>query len=193
MSLEGVPKQNKENPKSEFIVGARRNPDGTMNYSKALHMKDFDGSLAHDFEAAQKATQQQRKEKLSIPEDVKPGTTEMVMYNLSNAMFIQEEIIGKNEEEMRQGRVYRDTDIPPERRYSSLKKEKDLLREAGYEWGNQPRPIADTISRLEGIITDIEKQEDRDKEGQFKEVHMEKKKIANGLLSRLADEAAKGV
>ncbi|MDP3771800.1 MAG: hypothetical protein Q8Q94_00280 [bacterium] len=88
-----------EKPKSRIFVGAKRNPDGTMDYSKAMTMDDPEGKIARGFEKAEQDRKLERSKKLEIPADVKAGTSSMVWYNLRNAIFVNEETIEKAKRE----------------------------------------------------------------------------------------------
>jgi len=92
----GTPEE--EELKSQFFVGARENPDGTMDYSRAGELVDPEGKLAKGVEELEERKRQERAEKLKIPADAKPGTSYMVEHDLRNAIFINEESAEKARE-----------------------------------------------------------------------------------------------
>jgi hypothetical protein len=78
-----------------FIVGAKKNPDGTWDYSHAMEWKDPSGKLAKGFEELKKQEQEARAKRLEIPKDVKPGSAEMVRYTIRNIIIVNEEAANK--------------------------------------------------------------------------------------------------
>jgi len=88
-----------EKPKREFVVGAKKNPDGTMDYSRAMTMADPEGKFAKAADEAEERRKQERAKKLEIPAEVKPGTQEAVWYNLRNTIFINNEVVDKASKE----------------------------------------------------------------------------------------------
>lgn len=98
-----TPKQDNQNNKQggKFVVGARTNPDGTLDLSRAAEYRDPEGELTNKFDEAEERKKQERAEKLEIPSDVKLGTSEMTRYDLRNTIFINEESLKENPNDKR--------------------------------------------------------------------------------------------
>lgn len=86
---------------ARFIVGAKRNPDGTWDYSRAATIDDKDGSWARAADEAAKNHQEDRKKWFKIPKDAQPGTAQRVWYELRNSRLVQEEAKDKNPNDQR--------------------------------------------------------------------------------------------
>jgi len=129
MGIEGFPKNDgaqapqpvETEEKHRFTVGAKRNPDGTMDYSKAMTMDDPEGKMAQAAEEREQQRKQERAKRLEIPADVEPGTSEMVLRTLNNAIFINEEVAGKARKENKP------TDRRKEELIEKLKMEQSML------------------------------------------------------------------
>ncbi len=70
-------------PAQAYVVGAKQNPDGTMDYSSAVHMMPTEAQVKGAKEQKERETEAEAK-KFEIPEDVKPGTATMLFYKLRN-------------------------------------------------------------------------------------------------------------
>lgn len=79
-----------------FVVGAKRNPDGSWDYSRAARVIDTDGSWARTAEIAAKRRLEARNRRLEIPKYAQPGTAQRVWYELRNSRIVQEEVRDKN-------------------------------------------------------------------------------------------------
>jgi len=93
-----VPSKSDEE-KPRFVVGAKQNPDGTLDYSSAAEMLDPEGKLAKGFEEAKIREQKARAKRLEIPEDIKPGSADMAWYTMKNTIFMNEEVANKARQE----------------------------------------------------------------------------------------------
>lgn len=82
---------------TRFTIGAKRNPDGRWDYSKAMKMEDPEGSMAKAVEEGEQQRKKERAKKLEIPADVQPGTSYMVEHTLQNAIFVNEEALQQSE------------------------------------------------------------------------------------------------
>ena len=90
-----TPEPNKDQPIS---VGVRKNPDGTLDYSRAATLIDSEGKFAQADKEYKERKESERAKKFKIPEDVKTGNAQMVWYGLRNAIFLNEEAVAKARE-----------------------------------------------------------------------------------------------
>lgn len=91
------PQSNEEKPR--FAVGAKKNPDGTWDYSRAMELPDPDGRIAKEFEDLKNKEKEARAKRLEIPEDVKPGSAEMTWYTMRNTILVNKEVVNKERKE----------------------------------------------------------------------------------------------
>lgn len=82
----------------DWVVGAKKNPDGSWEYSKTARITDPKEIAELDTTVDQMDQNKAvaRKERLKVPDDVKPGTAAMVSANLGNAIFLSEEDLEKD-------------------------------------------------------------------------------------------------
>jgi len=81
--------------KPRFAVGAKKNPDGTWDYSRAMEMQDPEGRLAKGVEKMKKHEKEARAKQLEIPEHIVPGSAEMAWYTMRNTIIVNEEAMNK--------------------------------------------------------------------------------------------------
>jgi len=91
------PEPNEDKPR--FVVGAKKNPDGTWDYSRSMEMKDPEGKLAKGVEEMKQREKEARAKRLEIPKDTKPGSADIVWYTLRNAIIVNEEAANKAQKE----------------------------------------------------------------------------------------------
>lgn len=137
-----MPKQDIQNEKQKgkFIIGVKEGSDGALDLSRVAEWKTPDGEIADKFEEMEKRKKQERAEKLEIPSDVMPGTSETIGYNLRNAIFINEESLAKDP----------DNKIIKER-LSGLKIEKAMLCADGISLKRRERIIAEADKKGEKL------------------------------------------
>jgi len=103
---------NEEKPR--FVIGAKKNSDGTWDYSRAGKMKDPEGKLARGVEEVKRREKEARAKRLEIPKDINPGSAEMAWYTMRNTIIVNEEAANKARKEGK----------PDERREALIKAQK---------------------------------------------------------------------
>lgn len=80
-------------------VGVRKNPDGTLDYSRAATLIDSEGKFAQADKEYKEQKEAEKAQKYKIPEDVKPGSSEIVWYQLRNAIYNNTEAMALAQEQ----------------------------------------------------------------------------------------------
>jgi len=144
---------------------------------EGLVWDDSDGKLAKAFDKIKEKEEKERKEKLAIPEEVKPGSADMVFYTMRNTITINQETLGKAEK----------NHTPDEYRLRALipeqQKQQDLLRSI----------LKENMSAMEAYEV-IQQKIDKWEEMLVKNEHSvtdEEMKSAQALQSRLLAEASR--
>ena len=149
-SEQAKPKKSEgDDPKKRDYV-AERATDGKQSRSTAVYFTDEEtiSQLDAGFAAEDRRKQEERKKRLTIPEDVKPGTSTMVSVNLGNAIFLNEEAFEKAKGQ---------SQVADERKaglLEGLRLQHWLLREVrhmpGYFGNDSAADIADGVEHLIG-------------------------------------------
>jgi hypothetical protein len=208
------PEPNEEKPR--FVVGAKKNPDGTWDYSRAMEWKDPEGKLAKGFEESKKREKEARAERLEIPKDIKPGSAEMAWYTMRNTIIVNEEAANRarkegNPDERREALIKAQKMQQTMFDNASMRFSQDLIK-GGLDTGQsvtaeQARARAANLTANEmydlvqkHVIDHYESLEDEGKdEAYLQEGHFggnypikDLLKAARDLQSRLIDEASRG-
>jgi len=89
-----APETGKPTGKDELIVGTTENPDGTIDYSAAATMK----MRPEDIQASAEIDEQkkaERKRVFEVSPGYKPGSVDMVRFELKKKIFIANEALNK--------------------------------------------------------------------------------------------------
>lgn len=162
MGFENFPKRpDEKKQKGDWVVGARKNPDGSWDYSRAVHYTDPNDVKKLD-EAAAASDQRkaaERKKRLAIPDHVKPGTPDMVSIDLDHAIFLNKETI----EMAREGE--KPVDDRTKRRLANLIAQYKLLKKIRNLPGNKLSDDASVSSIADDVERAIEEYEKMKAEG----------------------------
>jgi len=184
-----------ERPEHRYVLGAKKNHDGSMDYSRAVSVPAVEtAEMDAKFDVADSKKLEERKKRLAIPEHVESGTSTMVSVNLSNAIFRNEEVI-ENAKEQNKAIDERKVKL-----LESLRLQHTLLGKTGkmYESiGNNS--AADMVDRVEHLIGYYEKLREKGVEKELVGIGPYERRVSlNDLLEaaeelkrRLLDEAAR--
>ncbi len=146
---------------------------------KGLAWNDLDGKLAKVFEESKENNEKERKEKVAIPEEVKPGSADMAFFTMRNTITINKDALGKAEK----------NHAPDEKRLRTLiseqQKQQDLLRSI----------LKENMSAMEAYEV-IQQKIDKWEEMMAKNEHLvidKDIKNAKALQARLLDEASRSI
>lgn len=202
--FETPPAPKKPDDKKEeggWVIGAKKNPDGSWDNAKAVRIIDpektaeLDTAVDHlDQDKAAK-----RIEALKIPDFAKPGTALMVSANLKNAIFLNEEAIVKAQ---KQGKPI---DERTKNRLKSLKDQRELLVDLPMSIRMSEDSAVETADYIESHIKGFYERErkrlideqsagtlsSKDEKLGMIEHYDKQLKVAEELQRRLMDEAAR--
>jgi hypothetical protein len=168
MGLEGFSGENKERPKegvsvnrNRFIVGGVKLGDGTWDNSKSASFDDSTGKTGAAFERAQKQKKIQREKRLSVPEDVHPGTVSKVWYSLRNTIIANREAT-KEDKSFNSRRADTIRDLEAQQKMLSEIGSRESSESRGTaespavrDWLRRNLSVVDALATLDKIIEEI--------------------------------------
>lgn len=116
------------NQEKRFYTGVQKNPDGTLDYSKAAFLHDPTGEHARNYEKMKREEREARARRFEIPERVKPGSPDMVWYRLRNTIEINREAVQRARQEGK-------TDPRRKSLIESQERQQEMLSETSRQFG----------------------------------------------------------
>lgn len=147
------PKSRKADPEKGFVVGAKKNSDGSWDYSRAVVPKE---DMTQQLETADQTAKEKGKKDRAIPENVKPGTWTMVSIDLRNAILLNQEAISRAQEQ-------NTVDKKAVERMKKLSLEKKLLSNLTHFDLRQEYSLAAILDTLQERIEEYEKSKEEGK------------------------------